>query len=74
MEDEGLVLLTVGTAHYHRGTRWQELETPLKAFIFRKKSNECLYLALSLLLISLRPKPEIGATSGDDEASHLTQS
>lgn len=37
MEDEGLVLLTVGTVHYHRGSRWQELEMLLKASIFRKK-------------------------------------
>lgn len=37
MEDEGLFLLTVGTAHYQRGSRGQELETLLKASIFRRK-------------------------------------
>lgn len=37
MGDEGLFLLTVGAVHYQRGSRGQELETVLKASIFRKK-------------------------------------
>lgn len=49
-----------------KGARaWNCLES---IHIQEEESNECCYLALSLLLISLRPKPEIGATSGDGDS------